>query len=181
MDIRNRRVLIFGGWGLVGSAICRALLAEQPAKLVVCSLSEQEAKDAVSQLHLEFPSTKTEILYESGNIFVRWESRYLSRHDLLNDDTHRRRLLDDVLSPLDDDILHSSFIHRVLDRHRHRRRELRHGPGLPGHLRQQPRGLTGTRCLRRRPRPAEAPLLHRAQSRNAQAQGKTLRSSAGGH
>ncbi len=43
MDINGKRVLIFGGWGLVGQAIAKQLLEEQPSELVVTSLRENEA------------------------------------------------------------------------------------------------------------------------------------------
>ena len=118
MDIRNKRVMVFGGWGLVGSAICRQLIADQPAKLIVCSLSQEEADNAVDQLHLEFPNTSTDIVAESGNIFVRWDMRYKTRHELLNIGDARRRIVDDVFHSLDDEILKASFIYTVLDRHR---------------------------------------------------------------
>ena len=118
VDIRNKRVMILGGWGLVGSSICRKLLLNQPAKLVICSLTQDESQNAVDQLKLEHPDTATDIVAESGNLFVRWDLRYSSRDELLNDSRNRKLLLDDVLKPLNDEILQTSFIYTALDKHR---------------------------------------------------------------
>jgi len=35
MDITGKTVLVLGGWGLVGSAICRKLVAERPARIII--------------------------------------------------------------------------------------------------------------------------------------------------
>jgi len=118
VDIRNKRVMVFGGWGLVGSAICREIIAEEPSKLVVCSLQHHEADDAVAQLHLEFPTTTTAITAEAGNVFVRNAVRTSSRDELLATADSRRRLLADTFDTLDDEMVTSSFVYAVIDRHR---------------------------------------------------------------
>ena len=46
MEIEGKKVMVLGGWGLVGMAICRQILDENPRELVVLSLTESEAKEA---------------------------------------------------------------------------------------------------------------------------------------
>ncbi len=43
MDIDNRNALVLGGYGLVGMAVCRELLARRPARLVVTSAEQIQA------------------------------------------------------------------------------------------------------------------------------------------
>ena len=50
MDIQRKTVLVLGGWGLVGTAICRRLVKENPKRIIITSLLEREAKEAVAQL-----------------------------------------------------------------------------------------------------------------------------------
>ncbi len=40
MMLRGSRVLVLGGWGLVGMAVCRKILARGPVKLIVQSLRQ---------------------------------------------------------------------------------------------------------------------------------------------
>ena len=55
MDIQNKTILVLGGWGLVGSAVCRSLMEEHPKRIIIRSLKESEAKDAVAQMKNEYP------------------------------------------------------------------------------------------------------------------------------
>jgi len=57
MQIKNSKILVLGGWGLVGSAICRKLMEHEPAELTITSLHQWEAEDAVNQLRKEFPNS----------------------------------------------------------------------------------------------------------------------------
>ncbi len=130
--MRGKRILIFGGWGLVGTAICRELMDERPARLIVCSLREEEAREAAQRLAEEYPSSVrldesgeareedgvTLVSWEWGNIFVRWNLKDESREGLLGRSDNRRRLLKDILGPLKDDVLRESFIYKVLEKYR---------------------------------------------------------------
>jgi FlaA1/EpsC-like NDP-sugar epimerase len=42
MEIRNKRVMVLGGGGLVGMAVCRRMLEESPDELIVCSLRTKQ-------------------------------------------------------------------------------------------------------------------------------------------
>jgi len=52
MDIKGKRIMIFGGWGLVGQAIAKQLLEEQPSEMIVTSLRKNEAKEIQDILNM---------------------------------------------------------------------------------------------------------------------------------
>ena len=54
MDIQNKTVLILGGFGLVGSAVARKLVPENPGKIIITSLFKAEAEEAVLKFEEEF-------------------------------------------------------------------------------------------------------------------------------
>ena len=78
MEIRGKKVLVLGGWGLVGSAIARELVLHEPATLVLTSLTEAQSKDAVRQVKLEFPDSRVAVSGESGDLFAREEFKHLA-------------------------------------------------------------------------------------------------------
>ena len=117
MDIQGKNVLILGGYGLVGSAVARAILPHKPARLVIASLRKFEAESAVEQLKDEFPDSPTQILSAWGDVFLRaeWQKDNGSlRSAILAEPTTRRRLIDDILEPLDEDILTSSLLYQLI-------------------------------------------------------------------
>ncbi|HTX18994.1 MAG TPA: polysaccharide biosynthesis protein [Bacteroidota bacterium] len=119
MDIRNRTVLVLGGWGLVGSAVCRSLMSEQPKRIIITSLRESEAKDAVEQMRKEFPDAgKNFFLPWWGNIFTRAELKDLSREDILSDQRLRGLLIDDTVDELTEEVLHRSALYQLLSRYK---------------------------------------------------------------
>jgi hypothetical protein len=66
MQVSGSKVLVLGGAGLVGTAVCRELLRREPAQLIVHSLRAEEAAEAVAGLTA---SGATEIETVSGDIF----------------------------------------------------------------------------------------------------------------
>ncbi|TAK66290.1 MAG: short-chain dehydrogenase [Bacteroidetes bacterium] len=115
MDIKNRTILVLGGWGLVGSAICRKLVGEKPKRIVVTSLRKEEAEDAVEQLYAEFPKApKNFFVPWWGNIFTRYEFKDMNREEILMDEKNRRRLINDMLDELNDRVLHHSAMYRLV-------------------------------------------------------------------
>jgi hypothetical protein len=118
MDIRNKTVLVLGGAGLVGIAVCRRLLAKKPARLVVCSLYEQEVTDALAHLQERYPGTPTDLIGSHGNVFVRNTLKDRSRSEILGSAEHRRAILEDVIEPLTEDVLARSGLFGILDEYR---------------------------------------------------------------
>ncbi|KAF0152328.1 MAG: hypothetical protein FD143_1250 [Ignavibacteria bacterium] len=115
MDIKNKTVLVLGGWGLVGNAVIRKLMPEEPKKIIVTSLRKEEAEDEVKRLKVEFPD-KPDDYFEPwwGNIFVRYEFKDSDRVALLEEAASRKRLMQDTMEELSDEILHSSAIFKLM-------------------------------------------------------------------
>ncbi|MGH7549270.1 MAG: short-chain dehydrogenase, partial [Gemmatimonadota bacterium] len=116
MELEGRTVLILGGWGLVGSAIARALALERPARMIVHSLRRKEAEEAVGAL-AGYPG-RPEIVPAWGNVFVRSDLRELDRQRLQADRSHRRTLIEDTMSELSEEILGRAFLYQIVAEHR---------------------------------------------------------------
>ncbi|MEK6572213.1 MAG: short-chain dehydrogenase, partial [Bacteroidota bacterium] len=117
MDIERKTVLVLGGWGLVGSAVCRRIMAERPGRLVVTSLLKREAEEIVQALRQEYPGVgKSFFIPWWGNIFVRHALKDLSREDILSDRRLRADLLEDTLGELTDEVLKRSAIFQLLNK-----------------------------------------------------------------
>lgn len=117
MEIRGKNALVLGGFGLVGSAVCRELLVHEPARLVVASLRKSEAEQAVADLKADFPKTRTKLYPAWGNIFLRAEWQLAeggARSKALADPKMRKRLVADVVDELDEDILSSSLLFQLI-------------------------------------------------------------------
>ncbi len=117
MEIRNKRVLVLGGWGLVGSAVCRMLLREAPDEIIVASLDEREAREAVSRLRGE---THSDLRLTPcwGNIFVRDALQGKSRVEILENEALRAMLIADVLEELNEAVLTRSWLYQILEKYR---------------------------------------------------------------
>ena len=89
VEIKDRTVLVLGGAGLVGLAVCRELLALKPGKLIVSSLLAHETEAAVRLLRKNFPDSETEFVEIHGNLFVRADLKDIGRGPLLEDSSHR--------------------------------------------------------------------------------------------
>jgi NAD(P)-dependent dehydrogenase (short-subunit alcohol dehydrogenase family) len=67
LNIAGRKVLVLGGYGLVGSAVCRELLTRQPRELQIHSLRLEES--AAARAELEREAGATAITVSAGDIF----------------------------------------------------------------------------------------------------------------
>jgi NAD(P)-dependent dehydrogenase (short-subunit alcohol dehydrogenase family) len=117
MDIKGKNALVLGGYGLVGMAICRGLMAHEPARLVVGSLWKEEAEQAVADLKAEFPKTATKLIPIWGDVFLRAEWQKDNEHPrpaVLGDPEKRRRLVADIVDELSADILQSSYLYQII-------------------------------------------------------------------
>ncbi len=118
MDIKNKTVLILGGWGLVGSAIARNLMAEGPKKIILTSLKKEEAEDICKDLTKEFKTKKGFFVPWYGNVFVRNEFKDKNRELILKDAAERKKLMHDISDELNDDILHNSALYKMMQQHK---------------------------------------------------------------
>lgn len=67
MDIEGTKVLVLGGYGLVGLAVCREMLEQKPREIQIHSLRQEESEEAREQL-LPF-AEGTKLTTSSGDIF----------------------------------------------------------------------------------------------------------------
>ena len=117
MDITNRTVLVLGGGGLVGSAICRKIVDEKPRRIVVATLTRAEAEDAIAVFRKEFPRAgKNYFVPWWGNIFVRSELKDTKREDIVNDPRTRTMLIDDMLDELTESVIRRSAIFHIISK-----------------------------------------------------------------
>lgn len=114
MDIQNKKVLILGGWGLVGSAIARRIMEGKPKQVILTSLLRREAEDVCKELNKEFKK-KGLFVPAWGNIFVREAFKDMPREQYLDDDKNRVILINDIVNELDEKILKASSMYRMLE------------------------------------------------------------------
>jgi hypothetical protein len=117
MDIKGNKVMILGGFGEVGFAICRRYLREEPSELIVTSLRKGEASEAITKLHLEAP-TLCKLTPVYGNLFVRWTMKDFTREEILSNPQYQRWLVNDIFGELTEEILTASTLYRVILKHR---------------------------------------------------------------
>ena len=119
MDIYGKKVLVLGGWGLVGKAITRRLMIEKPSGLIITSLKESEAKDEVEYLKKTYPGLPENFFVPWwGNVLVRNEYKDMSRPEMLADPDRRRIVIDDVMDDLTDDVLSAQALYKLLEEHK---------------------------------------------------------------
>ncbi len=80
MNIEGSKVLVLGGWGLVGMAVCRELLTRQPREIQIHSLREEQASEAREELLPE--AGETQLTTAGGDLFGLAGEH--SRRDALN-------------------------------------------------------------------------------------------------
>jgi NAD(P)-dependent dehydrogenase (short-subunit alcohol dehydrogenase family) len=119
VDIEGKNALVLGGYGLVGTAVCRGLLEHRPARLVVSSLRREESEAAVDSLRSAFPGLADRIRPAWGDILLRaeWQDGEAGIHprlSVLADATKRRRLVGDILDELNEDILTASLLYQLI-------------------------------------------------------------------
>ena len=115
MNIQNKTVLVLGGFGLVGNAIVRKIINENPKRIIVTSLFKQEAEEYAAKLQEDYPNLPDDYFVPWwGNIFVRNEFKDENRFALLDDKEKRRILMSDTMEELSDDILEKSSIYQLV-------------------------------------------------------------------
>ncbi len=115
MEIKGKKVLVLGGWGLVGMAICKKIIKQAPAELIVLSLQKEQSEEAVNILG-ELTDIKLTPVW--GNIFVPMKLKDLSRDEILNNEECRKILIHDVLYELNEEVLNNSFLYQIITRHK---------------------------------------------------------------
>jgi hypothetical protein len=112
MNLNSAKVLVLGGWGLVGMAVCRKILARKPRTLFLLSLRKKEAEEACQILAKDFP--KAEFVPLWGDIFHPEEVKDRSRSEIMENETLRRRFLADIFERPTEDRLSRFFLHKII-------------------------------------------------------------------
>ncbi|MFN3821184.1 MAG: short-chain dehydrogenase, partial [bacterium] len=116
MEISGSKVLMLGGWGMVGMAICRKLLEKKPRTIIISSLTRSQAEEAVKEL--QPLAGNTELIPAWGNIFVRDEFKDLSRSEILEHPQRRILLAEDILERTTSTTFEKFFLYRLITHHR---------------------------------------------------------------
>src|SRR5262245_7021762 len=112
MDIRGRTVLILGGYGLVGQAVARRLLQEAPRRLILLSLKEEEARQAVASIAAEAGGVSLDAAW--GDIFAFSDLKDRPRREVFSEPALRARLIDSLVDPLSESAAAEYFLHRLV-------------------------------------------------------------------
>lgn len=100
MNLENRKILVLGGYGLVGMAVCRELLQRRPREIQIHSLRLEESERAREELAAEAGGTRISV--SAGNIFG------------LADTDDKREKIRAELHPLSDEHLSVFLLYRLL-------------------------------------------------------------------
>lgn len=118
MDIKNKKVLILGGWGLVGSAVARRIMEENPSGIMLTSLKKEDAVEICNELRTEFKKNKKFFQPSWGNIFVRYELKDTLKEIYLTDPKLRLEVVHDIVDELDEKILTGSALYKLIENYR---------------------------------------------------------------
>ena len=114
MQIEGKKILILGGFGLVGSAIGRELMRFNPKQLIISSLRKSEAEEAVQDLQREYKDAQTEFTARWGNIFSRTEWKDENWNEVISNASNRREFISDIFNELDESILKNMFLYQLI-------------------------------------------------------------------
>ncbi|MDX1687177.1 MAG: hypothetical protein R3248_04265 [Candidatus Promineifilaceae bacterium] len=113
--LRDRRFLVLGGAGLVGSQVVREIARQmEPEKIVVASLYRGEVREFLHDLRKEFP--RVNWVGAWGDVFLREEFRMERRRRLLQSRTRREMLFDDLFGQLGDAYERSALV-QLIEQH----------------------------------------------------------------
>ncbi|HEY7512174.1 MAG TPA: short-chain dehydrogenase, partial [Vicinamibacteria bacterium] len=112
MDIKDRDVLILGGYGLVGQAVARRLLPEAPRRIILLSLRRDEAEEAVAGLEGQRGGVRLEAAW--GDIFTLTDLKDRPRREVYGNPALRGRLIESLLDTLDEEAAARYFLYRLV-------------------------------------------------------------------
>lgn len=114
MELKDRRVLVLGGAGLVGLAVTRQMLRHGPERVVLASLRLSESEEARDELAREFPESADRLVARAGDLFVPDSLKGRPRRDVLADPAALSHLVDEVYGELTTEVLERSSLGRLL-------------------------------------------------------------------
>ena len=102
------RILVLGGTGQVGLAVCRKFLKEGFNDIVISGLVKDEVLNTIEILKNEFPNSNLE--YSYGNIFARESSKDKPKEVIL------KEVVEDCLEEFNEEILKNSHLYNVVSK-----------------------------------------------------------------
>ncbi|HET6402038.1 MAG TPA: short-chain dehydrogenase [Candidatus Kapabacteria bacterium] len=118
MDIKDKSILVLGGFGLVGQAVIKRMMrasSEQPSHIVITSLGQAEAESAVDYFRTLYKDQETTFEPFWGNLFVRESWKDLPREAILRDAEKREELIGDVLGDLTESVVTSNTLYNAIE------------------------------------------------------------------
>ena len=114
--------MVLGGGGMVGRAVCRELLKNRPARIVVCSLHEEESNLAIRTLQEEIQRAsqltqdpqKVELVAEWGNLFARDSQRHLTGNQAMQTAEGRAAIIEDTLTPMSAEVARRFYLYQIV-------------------------------------------------------------------
>ena len=114
--------MVLGGGGMVGRAVCRELLKNRPARIVVCSLHEEESNLAIRTLQEEIQrasqltkdSQQIELVAEWGNLFARDSQRHLTGNQAMQTAEGRATIIEDTLTPMSGAVARRFYLYQIV-------------------------------------------------------------------
>jgi NAD(P)-dependent dehydrogenase (short-subunit alcohol dehydrogenase family) len=116
MDIRGKTVLVLGGYGLVGQAVAKRLLRDAPRRLILLSLRQEEAEQAVAAVAPEAGGVSVEPAW--GDVFTFADLKDRPRREVFSEPTLRARLIESLLDPLSEAAAAEYFLYRLVSKAR---------------------------------------------------------------
>jgi hypothetical protein len=108
----TKSVLILGGAGLVGFEIAREVAREiEPHTIVIGGLTEAEIDGAIKPLRAQFPKVRFEGVW--GDVFLRESNLGQSRRQLMEKQSGRQALYQDLFGDLDSAYEHSFLVSTI--------------------------------------------------------------------
>ncbi|MEO0202731.1 MAG: short-chain dehydrogenase [candidate division WOR-3 bacterium] len=104
------KILVLGGAGQVGLAVCRKFLKEGFKDIVISGLTKDEVLRTIEILKSEFNDAN--LSYEYGNIFVRQTSKDKTKEESL------KELVEDALVEFNEEVLKNSFLYNIISKHK---------------------------------------------------------------
>lgn len=115
MNIEGSKILVLGGWGLVGAAICHKLMEHNPAQLIVSSLKQSEAEDAAQMLRNEYPDKNPGMFQGKwGNIFTRTDWKDIDFREVLGESDRRKIHIKDIFYELTPEVVENSALYQLI-------------------------------------------------------------------
>jgi hypothetical protein len=122
MDIKGTTVMVLGGGGMVGRAVCRELMKCSPKAIIVCSLFKQESDDAITTLceeqgrsrSLDPSLREVDLVPEWGNLFVRTALKDMTGGQITTTSDGRRCIIDDTLTPMSAEVARRFYLYEIV-------------------------------------------------------------------